>query len=76
MSREEIDNWTDNFEVTSQSVADLEQLYEDLIMEQAREMISNSEGLDWKSIAYLTAKLSVDMGYTCASLIDGYGEEE
>tara|TARA_R110000787_G_scaffold262120_5_gene367473 strand:- start:5660 stop:5890 length:231 start_codon:yes stop_codon:yes gene_type:complete len=74
MSVTEIENWIENFDVTSQTVADLEQIYYDLVMEQAKQMIEDFEGLDWKSIAYLTAKLRVDMGYTCASLIEGYGE--
>ena len=73
---EEIELWIDNFEVTSQSVGDLEQEYEDLLREKTEEMIRESEGLDWKSIAYITARLKVEMGYTCASLIEGYGEEE
>lgn len=73
---EEIELWLDNFEVTSMSVGDLEQQYEDLVMLYAKEMISESEGLDWKSIAYITAALKVKMGYTCASSIEGYGEEE
>ena len=80
---EEIELWMDNFDVTSQSVGDLEQEYEDLLRsdktiesEQLEKMILESEGLDWKSIAYMTASLLVSMGYTCASLIEGYGEEE
>ena len=73
---EEIELWIDNFEVTSQSVGDLEQQYEDLLREKTKQMIIESEGLDWKSIAYMTARLNVEMGYTCASLIEGYGEEE
>tara|TARA_R100000234_G_C4872738_1_gene124000 strand:+ start:10 stop:264 length:255 start_codon:yes stop_codon:yes gene_type:complete len=79
----EIELWIDNFDVTSQSVGDLEQEYEDLLREdktieseQLEKMILESEGLDWKSIAYMTASLLVSMGYTCASLIEGYGEEE
>ena len=66
----------DNFQVTSQSVGDLEQTYEDLLREETERMILESEGLDWKSIAYRTAELLVSMGQTCASLIEGYGEEE
>ena len=73
---EEIELWIDNFEVTSQNVGDLEQQYEDMLREKTEEMIRESEGLDWKSIAYRTAELLVSMGYTCASLIEGYGEEE
>jgi len=68
---EEIELWIDNFEVTSQSVGDLEQQYEDLLREKTKQMILESEGLDWKSIAYMTARLNVEMGYTCASLIEG-----
>ena len=78
---EEIELWIDNFDVTSQSVGDLEQEYEDLLREdktieseQLEKMIYESEGLDWKSIAYMTASLLVSRGYTCASLIEGYGE--
>ena len=71
---EEIELWIDNFEVTSQNVGDLEQQYEDMLREKTEEMIRESEGLDWKSIAYMTASLLVSMGYTCASLIEGYGE--
>ncbi len=73
---EEIEKWIDNFEVTSQSVGDLEQQYEDLLREKTKQMILESEGLDWKSIAYMTARLKVEMGFTCASLIEGYGDEE
>ena len=73
---EEIEKWIDNFEVTSQSVGDLEQQYEDLLREKTEQMILDSEGLDWKSIAYMTARLKVEMGFTCASLIEGYGDEE
>ena len=73
---EEIELWIDNFEVTSQSVGDLEQQYEDLLREKTKQMILESEGLDWKSIAYMTARLKVEMGFTCASLIEGYGDEE
>ena len=83
MIEEEIELWIDNFQVTSQDVGDLEQQYEDLLRldktiesEQLEKMIRESEGLDWKSIAYMTAQLLVSMGYTCASLIEGYGEEE
>lgn len=73
MNREkEIELWIDNFDVTSQSVGDLEQQYEDLLRLKTKEMISESEGLDWKSIAYITACLKVEMGYTCASSIEGY----
>ena len=72
----EIENWIDNFEETSQSVADLEQAYENEIMEQARIAIRRSEGLDWKSISYMLACLYVDNGITCASRIEGYGEDE
>jgi len=73
---EEIEKWIDNFEVTSQSVGDLEQQYEDLLREKTEQMILDSEGLDWKSIAYMTARLKVEMDFTCASLIEGYGDEE
>ena len=73
---EEEELWIDNFDVTSQSVGDLEQQYEDLLREKTEKMIRESEGLDWKSIAYMTAQLLVSMGYTCANSIDGYGEEE
>lgn len=73
---EEIELWIDNFEVTSQSVGDLEQQYEDLLREKTEQMIQESEGLDWKSIAYMTASLLVSMGKTCANTIEGYGEEE
>jgi len=76
MNEKEIELWIDNFEVTSQSVGDLEQQYEDLIKDKTELMIRESEGLDWKSIAYITARLKVEMGYTCASSIEGYGEEE
>tara|TARA_R100000008_G_C3542101_1_gene145377 strand:- start:539 stop:772 length:234 start_codon:yes stop_codon:yes gene_type:complete len=72
----EIELWIDNFEETSQNVGDLEQQYEDLLREQTQQMIHESEGLDWKSIAYMTASLLVSMGKTCANTIDGYGEEE
>ena len=70
-----IEEWIDNFEVTSQSVGDLEQQYEDLLREKTEQMISESEGLDWKSIAYMTASLLVSMGRTCANTIDGYGDD-
>ena len=73
---EEIELWIDNFQVTSQSVGDLEQQYEDLLREKTEQMIRESEGLDWKSIAYLTARLYVELGNTCANTIDGYGEDE
>lgn len=73
---EEIEKWIDNFEVTSQSVGDLEQQYEDLLREKTEQMIRESEDLDWKSIAYMTARLLVDMEMTCANTIEGYGEEE
>jgi hypothetical protein len=73
---EEIELWMDNFEVTSQDVGDLEQQYEDLLRQKTEEMIRESEGLDWKSIAYMTARLKVEMGYTCASSIEGYGDDE
>ena len=73
---EEIELWIDNFEVTSQDVGDLEQLYEYFLIEKTKLMIEESEGLDWKSIAYMTASLLVSMGKTCASSIEGYGEEE
>ena len=73
---EEIELWIDNFDVTSQNVGDLEQEYEDLLREKTEIMIRESEGLDWKSIAYITARLKVELGYTCANTIDGYGEEE
>ena len=73
---EEIELWLDNFEVTSMSVGDLEQLFEDMLREKTEQMIQESEGIDWKSIAYITAALKVKMGYTCASSIEGYGEEE
>ena len=80
---EEIDLWIDNFDVTSQSVGDLEQQYEDLLRsdksiesEQLEKMIRESENIDWKSIAYMTAQLLVSMGMTCANTIDGYDEEE
>ena len=73
---EEVRLWIDNFEVTSQSVGDLEQLYEDMLREKTEQMIQESEGIDWKSIAYMAASLLVSMGKTCASTIEGYGEEE
>ena len=73
---EEIDLWMENFEETSQDAGDLEQQYEDLLREKTEKMIRESEGLDWKSIAYMTASLLVGMGKTCANTIDGYGEEE
>lgn len=80
---EEEELWIDNFQVTSQNVGDLEQYYEDLLREdktieseQLEKMIRESEGLDWKSIAYRTAQLLVSMGMTCANTIDGYDEEE
>jgi hypothetical protein len=73
---EEIELWMDNFEVTSQDVGDLEQQYEDLLRQKTEEMIRESEGLDWKSIAYMTSRLKVEMGYTCASSIEGYGDDE
>ena len=80
---QEIELWVDNFEATSQSVGDLEQQYEDLLTdptqsnnrlttEEVEEMIFESEGLDWESIAYMTARLLVSMGMTCASTIEGY----
>ena len=72
----EIKNWIENFELTSQNVGDLEQQFEDLLREQTDQRIRESEGLDWESIATITARLLVDMGYTCASLIEGYGDEE
>jgi len=72
----EIELWIDNFEETSQDVGDLEQQYEDLLREKTKQMILESEGLDWKSIAYMTARLNVEMGYTCANTIDGYGDDE
>lgn len=79
---QEIELWVDNFEATSQSVSDLEQQYVDLLNdswdddELLREMIHNCEGLDWESIAYMTARLLVSMGMTCASVIEGYGDDE
>ena len=73
---EEIELWIDNFQVTSQSVGDLEQQYEDLLREQTEKMIRESENIDWKSIAYMTAQLLVSMGMTCENTIEGYGEEE
>tara|TARA_R110002020_G_scaffold17765_7_gene62047 strand:+ start:1932 stop:2165 length:234 start_codon:yes stop_codon:yes gene_type:complete len=73
---EEIELWIDNFEITSMSEGDLEQQYEDLLREKTELMIRESENIGWKSIAYITARLKVEMGYTCASLIEGYGEEE
>ena len=73
---EEVRLWIDNFEVTSQSVGDLEQLYEDMLREKTEQMIQESEGFDWKSIAYMAARLLVSMGKTCANTIEGYGEEE
>tara|TARA_B100001109_G_C18793805_1_gene441437 strand:- start:104 stop:337 length:234 start_codon:yes stop_codon:yes gene_type:complete len=73
-TQEEIELWMDNFEVTSQDAGDLEQQYEDLLREKTEKMIRESEGLDWKSIAYMTASLLVGMGRTCANTIDGYGE--
>ena len=75
-SMREIQLWIDNFDVTSQNVGDLEQQFEDLLREQTDQRIRESEGLDWKSIAYITARLKVEMGYTCASSIEGYGDEE
>jgi len=76
----EIELWIDNFDVTSQSVGDLEQQYKDLLREnmnwKIEQMISESEGLDWKSIAYMTASLYVELGYTCASLIEGDGKND
>jgi len=73
---EEIELWIDNFEITSASEGDLEQQFEDLLREQTEERIRESENIGWKSIAYITACLKVEMGYTCASSIEGYGEEE
>jgi len=73
---EEIELWIDNFDITSMSEGDLEQQYEDLLREKTEQMIRETENIGWKSIAYITACLKVEMGYTCASLIEGYGEEE
>tara|TARA_R110002012_G_scaffold194939_1_gene363162 strand:- start:1676 stop:1909 length:234 start_codon:yes stop_codon:yes gene_type:complete len=73
---EEIELWIDNFEITSMNEGDLEQQFEDLLREQTELRIRLSENIGWKSIAYITARLKVEMGYTCASLIEGYGEEE
>ena len=43
--------------------------------EDTEKLIRESEGLDWKSIAYRTASLLVSMGMTCANTIDGYGDD-
>ena len=62
--------WIDNFEVTSQSTGDLEQMYEDLLREECERQIRLSKGLDWKSLAHMCASHYTKFGIRVESICE------